>query len=322
MVDSGVSENDDSNGQSSGPILPDSSYLGIPTVFRRPFAGHDGADLAFLGLPFDMAVSNKPGARLGPRAVRIASLDLWWGETWPWGFDPFERLSAIDCGDVTNGLYGGVDEALAASEERIREITRGSSRVLSMGGDHLTTLPALRALANRHGRLGLVHFDAHTDTSPSERLTHGSVFHHALREDLIDPARGLQVGVRTAYPSDTGLAVWSAPEILDHGPGLAAAFRERVEQMVSGPVYVSVDIDCLDPAFAPGTGTPIPGGLATWQLLSMLRKLDGIDIVGGDVVEIAPDLDPTGATGLAGAAVLLELSCAIASRNGPRRSMA
>lgn len=300
----------------SAPAAIENAFAGIPTMFRQPVAKADGADLAFLGLPFDLSTSTRPGARYGPRGLRAASLELWWGDpVWPWGFNPFERLRAVDCGDV-DFCYGSTDAFMAEAERRVGQIADAGALPVSLGGDHLTTLPALRALARRHGSLGLVHFDAHADTRKSTHLTHGSVFHHAIAEGLIDPARGLQVGIRTNHETDTGLTVLTAPEVLDLGPGAAAALEERVARIATGPTYVSVDIDCLDPAHAPGTGTPVPGGLTSALLIAMLRRLPAVDIVACDLVEVAPDLDPTGRTALAGAAAILELVCAVAARRG------
>lgn len=298
---------------SDDPGITQAAYAGLPTLFRRPQWDGGACDLAFVGLPFDTATSNRPGARCGPRGVRAASTELWWGEVWPWGLDPFAVLSAVDAGDVSVDLYSTADEAMVASEALVKKLDQAAGTVIAIGGDHLTTLPVLRALADRHGTLGLIHFDAHADTADTPRLTHGSVFHHAIREGLVAPRRGLQVGIRTPWPAAAGMTVRTVDDVLAPGGDPGPRFREWMDALGSGPVFVSVDIDCLDPAHAPGTGTPIPGGLTTWHLHRMLRQLGDVDIVGADVVEVAPDLDPTGRTALAGAATCLELACALAA---------
>jgi len=297
-----------------GDEITQAAYAGFPTMFRRRQWDGGPCDLAFVGLPFDTATSNRPGARFGPRGVRAASIELWWGEVWPWALDPFAVLEAVDAGDVKVDLYSTADEAMAASEALVKKACQAARTVLAIGGDHLTTLPVLRALASRHGTMGLIHFDAHADTADTPRLTHGSVFHHAIREGLIAPQRSLQVGIRTPWSAAAGTTVRTVDDVLGTGGDPGPRFREWMDAIGGGPVFVSVDIDCLDPAHAPGTGTPIPGGLSTWHLHKMLRQLADIDIVGADVVEVAPDLDPTGRTAIAGAATCLELACAIAAK--------
>jgi len=295
-----------------------SAYSAFPTMFRRPwrdcFDVTAETDIAFLGLPFDRSTNHRPGARYGPRAVRGASLELWWGDVWPWGFDPFQHLNAVDVGDAAhpNGRH---DEFFPRAEHAARALVEAGAVPFAIGGDHSTTLAMLRAVAGRHGPLALVQFDAHADTAVTEQLTHGSVIRYAIDEGLVDPERTLQVGVRTPYDESLGIHVWSAAEIHDLGGGYVRAFRERLKRSISGPTYVTVDIDGLDPAFAPGTGTPTPGGLSTGVLLAMLRDLRHVDIVGSDVVEVAPDLDPTGwTTALAAATAQLEVVCALAAR--------
>ncbi|GIX12394.1 MAG: hypothetical protein KatS3mg118_0353 [Paracoccaceae bacterium] len=187
---------------------------------------------------------------------------------------------------------------------------QAGARALILGGDHFVSYPALRAHAARHGPLGLIQFDAHTDTWPGEGdIDHGTMFHHAVREGLIDPARSIQIGIRTTNDEPMGIEIRDA--ITVHETPLAetvAAIRARA----AGPCYLSFDIDCLDPAFAPGTGTPVVGGLSTHQALAILRGLAGLDIRGADVVEVSPPYDVAEITALAGATVALQLLCLFA----------
>jgi len=245
--------------------------------------------------------------------VRAASLELWWGEVWPWGFDPFARIGAVDAGDAVqpNGVHDGF---LDVARGFVDSLIAGGARPFGVGGDHATTLAPLRALAAVHGPLALLQFDAHADTGAANPLHHGSVIRAAAEEGLIDPSRTLQVGIRAAHATDLGIHVWDAESIALTGGDLRPAFRERLDSAIRGPAYVTLDIDVLDPAFAPGTGTPVPGGLSTAQLMAMLRCLTRIQIAGADVVEVAPDLEgATDTTALAAANGLLELVAACGS---------
>lgn len=302
----------------ANPESMSSPYSAFPTMFRRPPCEVDQADAVdgvIYGLPFDRSTNHRPGARYGPRAVRGASLELWWGDVWPWGFDPFDRLRVIDAGDVAhpNGRH---EQFLPRAEDLVSRIVGKGAVPFGVGGDHSTTIAPLRALAKRYGPMSLVQFDAHADTGITAELTHGSVVRYAIHEGLIDPERTLQVGIRTGYDDSLGIHVWDAAELVEHG-ATAAEFRQRLERVVSGPTYVTVDVDGLDAAFVPGTGTPVPGGLTPGQLYNFLRQLHRVELVGCDVVETAPDLDPTGwVTSLAAASALLDLVCVGAARKG------
>ncbi|MGM0584477.1 MAG: agmatinase [Pseudomonadota bacterium] len=292
-------------------------WSGALSFCRRRYARDlAGVDVAVVGVPYDQSVTNRPGARFGPRAIRAASSQLAWSRPWPSSFDPFARLTVVDWGDVhiPHGRPTEVPEAIRAA---LAAVMAAGATPLCLGGDHFTTLPALRAHAERLGRpLALVQFDAHSDTWEAEDdwIDHGTMFGTGIREGVIDPARSIQIGIRTTNDDTMGVEVYDAIRVHEQGAAAAAeAIRARVGD---APVYLTFDIDCLDPAFAPGTGTPVVGGLASWQALAILRALSGIDLVGMDVVEVAPAYDQAEVTALAGATIALQLLCLHAERGG------
>jgi agmatinase len=289
------------------------SFLNLP--FCEDIASSD-ADLAILGLPYDLATSGRPGTRYGPNAIRQASANLRWEEArWPWTFSLQDRITAVDCGDV-HFYQGNHGEFVQRCEQRAGEIIDSGKTLLCFGGDHYVALPLLRRQAQRHGRLALIHFDAHTDTDESGWIyDHGAMFHHARMEGLLEDERCVQVGIRTWYEADNHpFEVIDADRASELSPeAVAEAIRERVGD---GPAYLSFDIDCLDPAFAPGTGTPVAGGLSSNRVLQILRGLKGLDIVGMDIVEVAPAYDSAGITGLAAATLGLEFMYLVAERKG------
>ncbi|WP_118133271.1 agmatinase [Oceanicella sp. SM1341] len=286
-------------------------YAGALSFCRRKYATSlEGADVAVMGVPFDTAVTNRPGTRFGPRAVRAASTNLAWARAWPSAFDPFERLSVVDYGDIWCD-HGHPEQVPHDIEAAIAGVLGQGVKTLLIGGDHFTTYPALKAHAAKHGPLALIHFDAHTDTwsdgDGPKRIDHGTMFWHAVHEGLIDPARSIQVGIRTTNDDPLGILIRDAAEV--HETPLSetvAAIRNRVGD---APCYLTFDIDCLDPAFAPGTGTPVVGGLTTHQAMTLLRGLAGLDIRGADVVEVSPAYDVGEITALAGATVALQMLC-------------
>ena len=288
-------------------------YAGALSFCRRRYARDlAGIDLAIVGVPFDTAVTNRPGCRLGPRAIRAASTNLAWARAWPSPFDPFERLAVADWGDVWFD-HGRPETVPAQIEAAVAHVLQTSAALL-LGGDHFTTYPSLKAHAAKHGApLALVQIDAHTDTWADDgRIDHGTMFYHAVKEGLIDPAASIQVGIRTTNDDPLGIEIFDANRVHEEGwRAAAAAIRARVGDR---PVYVTVDIDGLDPSVAPGTGTPVCGGLFMHQLSPMLRALQGINVVGMDVVEVSPPYDHAEITALAGATVALELCCLYASR--------
>ena len=292
-------------------------FAGATSLFRRRYvADPTGADVAVLGVPFDQAVSNRPGARFGPRAVRAASSNLAWpGGPWRWPFDPFERLDVVDTGDFPYDT--GDPAAFAATlEAHAARLIATGCRILALGGDHFVTGSLLRAHAARHGPLALVQFDAHSDTwrEPVRRIDHGTMFFHAVADGIIDPARSVQVGIRSGNPETHGIAIIDADAATDGTPQQTAdAIRARVG---AGPVYLTFDIDVLDPAYAPGTGTPVCGGLTTNRAERILCALAGLDFVGMDLVEVAPAYDHAEITALAGATMALAMVGLFASRKG------
>lgn len=290
------------------------TYSGATSFLRRRY-GKDltGVDVAVIGVPLDLATTGRPGARFGPRALREASAMLAWAPPYAWDFDPCERLNVQDWGDVffDPGRPEQVPDTIRRSFESILD---SGAAPLTLGGDHFVSYPILQALHARHGTLALIHFDAHSDTwaDADGRIDHGTMFFHAARQGLVDPARSIQIGIRTRNPDQHGFQVLDARWLHRHGMAAAvAAIRERVG---AERCYVSFDIDFLDPACAPGTGTPVAGGFDSHTALELVRGLAGLNIVGMDVVEVAPAYDHAGITALAGASIAQELLAAHASR--------
>jgi len=288
----------------------ENAFGGVPSFLRRSLTKDlAGVDLAITGIPFDQAVTNRPGTRLGPRAIREASTLQACDAPYGWGYNPLETLDIVDYGDLAFD-YAAMAEFPGRLEDHVAGILGAGVGCIALGGDHSISLPILRAHAAVHGPLALVQFDAHTDTwadPDPARIDHGTMFRKAVTEGVIDPARSVQVGIRTDNPDTMGLAILDAPFVHENG---AAATAARIREIVGrAPAYVSFDIDALDPAFAPGTGTPVWGGLTSAQAAAMLRALRGITMVGGDVVEVSPPYDPAGITAVAGAHVATELIC-------------
>lgn len=294
-----------------------------PTFATPPtFLGltrHDrDATLVIAGIPLDIGTTNRAGARFGPHAIRHASRMLLDGahpRTW---IDP-AQLPLADIGDLEIAL-GDLPASLALIERQAASLPH----LIALGGEHGITLPLLRALAKRRGfPLALVHFDAHVDTWPDsfgQVFGHGSVFFHAIEEGLIDPRRTVQVGIRSPvqrsvwdWTTGRGVTILAAEDVHEAG---AAAIAERIRAVIGdAPAYLSFDIDALDPAFAPGTGTPEIGGLASWQAQAILRRLGGIDFAGMDVVEVAPAYDVAEITALAAATFVWEYLALIGMRH-------
>lgn len=299
--------------------LAEASYAGALSFMRRRFTRDlAGVDVAVLGIPFDLAVSDRPGARFGPRAIRAASSHISWSNPWPWRFDPFEILDVVDFGDCP--FDRGMPSAIPGEiTEVVRTILAAGSATLCFGGDHYVTYPVLKAYAEVHGPLSLIHFDAHTDTwvSREGEIDHGTMLWHAVREGIVDPARSVQIGIRTHNPDPLGFNIIDAIEVQRAGPAAVAA---RVRDIVgSARCYLTFDIDALDPSAAPGTGTPVVGGLTTYQAQEILRSIEGIDLVGMDIVEVSPPYDSSEITALAAATLANDLLCLFAAARTRRQ---
>jgi len=296
------------------------SYAGRFSFMRmRTAASADGAELAVMGVPLDMTTTGRPGARFGPRAIREQSLqagEFEWG-LYPWDYEIRDVFKCVDIGDVT-GFTAYTDRVAPAIEAKASAVLDCGASLLSLGGDHFISLPLLRAHAKFHGTpLALIHLDAHSDTWKSDDINHGTMFYHAVREGVIAPEHSIHVGVRTPNPDTWGIDIIDANECLDSHPSeVAAKIRERVGGHLA---YVTFDIDCLDPMNAPGTGTPVVGGVTAAWARRVLQGLGGLRIVGGDQVEVSPHYDgPSQVTALTGATIAGDILYLIA---GGRRAM-
>ncbi len=307
----------------SGFDLP--RFAGVPTFMRLPLVppGHDRfavVDIGLIGVPWDSGTTNRPGPRHGPRQMRDASTMIR-AENGITRVRPFEAVNCADLGDV-----GPNPADIADSMERItafyRQVVDAGIAPLTAGGDHLSSLPILRAVA-ADGPVGMIHFDSHTDLFHSyfggTMYTHGTPFRRAVEEGLLDPRRVIQIGIRgTAYDREdhdfaasVGIRIVPIEELFSRG--VEDVMAEAREIAGDGPTYVSYDIDFVDPAFAPGTGTPEVGGPNSFQALQVARELAGINIVGADLVEVSPPFDPSGATAYLGVSILFEMLCVMAS---------
>lgn len=308
---------------SPSTIAAEQTYATCNTFMRVPrVASAAGYDVAVLGIPFDLATTNRPGTRFGPAAIRAASAQLADLKAYPGGFDPLQHVRIADLGDVhlDHGNPQTIPGAIAAAASQA--IEQGAF-LCSFGGDHFVSYPLLKAHAKRHGPLALVQFDAHTDTwrSPNGpdqpvEINHGTMFARAIDEGLVVPERSVQVGIRTWVDDSMGVAILDNEFADSHSPADIARVITAVTE--GQPCYVTVDIDCLDPAFAPGTGTPVAGGLTPLKLLQVLRALKSLPTVGFDVVEVSPPYDPTGVTALNAATIAYEQVCRIARMRGAR----
>lgn len=265
------------------------------------------ATVVVSGIPFDMATSGRAGTRSGPGGIRQASANLIWDSPrFPWDFVLSQRLSVADAGDI-EFPYGDAQAASDAMQAHAGALLAAGKTLLTFGGDHYITLPLIRAHAKQHGPMALLHFDAHTDTySDGNKFDHGTMFYHALQEGLLLPEHSVQVGIRTAYTyQNHPFTVLNASWVNEQS---AAEVVRRIRAVIGEqPVYLSFDIDCLDPAFAPGTGTPVAGGLSSDRALQIIRGMRGLDIRGMDLVEVAPAYDHAELTSLAAATLALEM---------------
>ena len=288
----------------------ENAFGGILSFMRRNYSKDlVDVDIAITGIPFDQAVTNRPGSRFGPRAIREASTLQPCDPPYGWDINPLKDFDIVDYGDLAFD-YANIAAFPARLTEHIRGILKHECGALSFGGDHYVTFPILRAFAEKFGPVALVHFDAHSDTWPDDdmnRIDHGTMFYKAVKEGLIIPEKSVQIGIRTKNDYDVGVHVIDAPLVHRQTPEETAI---QIKNIVGDhPVYLTFDIDCLDPAFAPGTGTPVWGGLSSAQAAEILRDIRGINMVGGDVVEVSPQYDTSGATAVAGAHAAMELMC-------------
>ncbi|ACL62408.1 agmatinase [Methylobacterium nodulans] len=313
----------------SGMAMP--RFAGLASLMRLPVltpkeAVAEPIDIGLFGIPFDSATTNRPGARLGPRGVREQSA-LMRLVNHATGVCPYELCACADLGDVPVNPADVVD-TLARIEAFTAPLHAAGLTLLAIGGDHLVTYPLLRTLG-RDAPVGLIHIDAHSDTTDSyfggAKLTHGTPFRRAIEDGVLDPKRSVQIGIRgTLYARDErrwaldqGIRIIEMERVI--AQGLPAVVTEARAVVGAGPTYLSFDIDSIDPAFAPGTGTPEIGGFTSREALFLVRGLRGLDLVGADVVEVAPPLDPSGTTALVGATFAFELLCLLAEARARRR---
>ena len=298
----------------------EATYAGALSFMRRKYTRDlTGVDIAVTGIPFDQSVSHRPGTRFGPEGIRKASAESAWGPFWPWMFDPFETLAVIDYGDCFFD-WGRKENFPATLEKHATDIISSGAEMISLGGDHYVSYPLLKAHHKKHGPLALVHFDAHRDVEVDDggRIDHGTMFGYAVREGLIDPRKSIQLGIRTTFVGETtmGFRIIYADEV--HGSTaeqLAAIIKKQVG---ASKAYLTFDIDCLDPSVAPGTGTPIPGGLTYHQAASVIRKLTDINFIGMDMVEVSPPYDHAEITSGAAYGLIMEYLCLKAWQKGAR----
>jgi guanidinobutyrase len=307
----------DRNQPLGGNTMP--RFAGPGTMMRLPVAtSAQGLDAAFIGVPLDGGTSNRPGARFGPRQIRAESA-LLRPYNMATGAAPFDTLQVADLGDVPINPYS-LEKSVTLIGDFYARVVATGCRPLTLGGDHTITLPILRALKNRHGPVALVHVDAHADVNDSmmgERVAHGTPFRRAVEENLLACDKVFQIGLRGtgyaaddfAWPREQGFTLVLAHEVW--WQSLAPLMQQAREVIGRAPVYLSFDIDGIDPAYAGGTGTPEPGGLTVPQALEIVRGCRGLDLVGADLVEVAPPYDTSGNTALLGANLLYEMLCVL-----------
>ena len=296
-------------------------FTGIPTFMRAPYAAEiKDIDIAMAGVPYDGGVTNRPGARHGPREIRNQS-SFMRGIHHVSNINPFEICRVADVGDVPFMEAHYPDKAMLEIEAFYRKIHASGALPLSAGGDHSITHPIFRAIATPDTPVGMVHVDAHTDTWGSwqgNKFNHGAPFRRAVEDGVLDPKRTVQIGIRGpqnvfdgwAFSRDSGMRVIFMEEFTELG--VDAVIVEACRVVRDGPTYISFDVDGLDPVYAPGTGTPEVGGITTVEAQKLLRGLGGLNLVGGDVVEVAPPFDPSGNTALVGATMMFEILCLLA----------
>ena len=302
-------------------------YTGLPTFMRTPYREDmEGLDIALVGIPFDGGVTNRTGARHGPREIRNQS-SLMRMINQATGINPYELCSIADVGDAWVQKPFELTGALQEIEDFFQMVHQSGTVPVSAGGDHSVTLPIFRAIA-KDRPLGMVHFDAHCDTGDDylgSKFHHGAPFRRAVEEGLLDPQRTIQIGIRGPlndpdvwkFSENSGMRVVSIEEFYDSG--WRAVMAEARKVVGEGPTYISFDVDGLDPVYAPGTGTPEVGGFTTHEAQQMIRSLSGLQLFGGDVVEVAPPFDPSGTTALVGASIMFEILCVVSESVASRK---
>ena len=295
-------------------------YTGVPTFLRAPYEEELGnVDIGLVGVPFDGGVTNRPGARHGPREIRNQS-SLMRRMHQSSGISPHDLARVADVGDAWVQSPFHLENSLDEIAEFFTRLNEASVTPLSAGGDHSITLPILRAIA-KTGPVGMVHFDAHCDTGDDylgSKFHHGAPFRRAVEEGLLDPERTIQIGIRGSvnepdiwkFSHDSGMRVIYMEEFYELG--IKRVIDEARRVVGIGPTYISFDVDGLDPVYAPGTGTPEVGGFSSLEAQFMIRGLKGLNLIGGDVVEVAPPFDPSGNTALVGATMMFEILCVLA----------
>lgn len=299
----------------SVPVFAAQPYSGIATFGRVPHTKDpESFDVCIAGVPYDSSVSYRSGTRFGPRAIREQSL-LLWGYNNAQAVAPFKQLKICDFGDI-DVIPPDIVATHREIERTARTILATGSTMITLGGDHSISLPLLRAHAEKHGPLALIHFDAHPDTwdseYPGQKYSHGTPFRRALEEKLIDPSAYVQIGIRgpTNGPEDyldalnLGVRMMTFDEF--HRIGIDAVLNEVRSRVGSRPAYVTLDIDAVDPAFAPGTGTPEVGGFTSYEMLRLIRGLRGLNTVGFDLVEVSPPFDSANITAILAANLVFE----------------
>jgi len=302
----------------SGNDMP--RFSGPGSLFRLPTqATAEGLDVCFIGVGLDIGTSNRTGARFAPRQIRQESA-LIRPYSMATGAAPFDSFQIADIGDIALNTFN-LSQSIEIITEHFCELLKFPVKPFSLGGDHTITLPILRAIANKYGPVAVLHIDAHTDTNDSmfgENITHGTVFRRAIEEGLIEPRKMAQIGVRATgynaddfdWPRQQGVNVIQAEDCWHRSlTPLIAEIRQQIGEKT--PTYISFDIDGLDPSVAPGTGTPEPGGLTSIQALEIIRGCYGLNIIGGDLVEVSPPYDSTGNTALLAANLLFEMLCSL-----------
>jgi agmatinase/guanidinopropionase len=298
-------------------------FMGIPSFMRLPVSRElAGVDVAIMGVPFDSGTSYRTGTRFGPRKIREASLMIW-GHNSTLNVTPLKKLKAVDYGDVSV-IPTSIEHTMTAITSMAGEIINGDTTLITLGGDHSIALPLLRAHAKKYGPVSVVHVDAHIDTWESEfeavPYSHGTPFRHALQEGLICQGEYIQIGIRGPVSGENDYA--ENERLGAHRIGIHEVMQKGIPEILKevrarmkGPVYVTVDIDSVDPAFAPGTGTPEVGGLTSYQLLQLIRGLHGLNLIGFDLVEVSPPFDHGDITAILAANIVFEYLSLLALKN-------